>query len=73
MVSRALIPVVLISKGLCLEATRTWHIQLEFSDCRCDIVCTGTIITFSRRCAAEIESKQFSEFGSRTARDTMFA
>ena len=22
-----------------LEAARTWHVQHEFSDCRCDIVC----------------------------------
>ena len=22
-----------------MEATRTWHIQHEFSDCRCDVVC----------------------------------
>ena len=26
-------------KAYTLEATRTWHVQNEFSDCRCDTVC----------------------------------
>ena len=25
-------------KDYILETTRTWHVQHEFSDCRCDIV-----------------------------------
>ena len=39
MVSHALSPVVHILKGLYFGATRAWHIQHEFSDRRCDVVC----------------------------------
>ena len=66
MVSYALSPVVLISKGLSLEATRSWHIQHEFCECRCDIVCIWYNDNFSQGGAAKMKSKQFSEFGSRT-------
>ena len=36
MVLHDLGPVGLMFKGKYLEATRTWQIQHEFSDCRCD-------------------------------------
>ena len=36
--SHGLRPVGLKFKSLYLEATRSWHVQHEFSDCRCDIV-----------------------------------
>ena len=26
-------------KAYIMEVTRTWHVQHEFSDCRCDIAC----------------------------------
>ena len=28
-----------LRKAYILEATRTWHVQHEFSDCRCDMIC----------------------------------
>ena len=48
-----------------LEATRTWHVQYGFSDCRSDIFLPDTKISFSQEDATKIKSKQFSEFGSR--------
>ena len=33
-------------KACILEASRTWHVQNEFSDCRCDTVCICTMTTF---------------------------
>ena len=39
MISHALSSNVLILRAYILETTRRWHIQHEFSDCRCDIVC----------------------------------
>ena len=53
-------------KAYVLGATRTSHVQREFSDCRCDIVSVRHKTTFSQGCATKIKSKQFSEFGSRT-------
>ena len=51
-------------KAYILEATSTWHIQHELSDCICDIVSSDTEISFSQGDATKIKSKQFSEFGS---------
>ena len=53
-------------KACMLEATRTWHVQHEFSDCRCDIVFIRYKDNFLTRGATKIKSTQFSEFGSRT-------
>ena len=69
MISHGLRPVGLRFKGYIFEATRTWHVQHEFFDCRCDIVPSETKITFSRRGVTKIKSKQFLEFGSRTTID----
>ena len=52
-------------KAYILDATRAWHVQHEFSDCRCDIVCIWCNDKFLTGGAAKIKSKQFSEFGSR--------
>ena len=57
-------------KAYMLEATRTWHIQHEFSDWRCDIVCIWCNDNFLTSGSAKIKSKQFSEFGSRTITKT---
>ena len=51
MISHALSPAVLILKD---------------PDCRCNIVCILYNYNFLTRGAAKIQSKQFSEFGSRT-------
>ena len=53
-------------KAYILEATRTWHVQHEFSNCRCDIVFVTHKDNFLRRGATKIKSEQFSEFGSQT-------
>ena len=53
-------------KAYISEATRTWHVQHEFSDCRCDIVFVRHKDNFLTKCAAKIKSEQFSEFGSGT-------
>ena len=49
-----------------LEATRTWCIQHEFSDCRCDIVYIWYNDKFLKKGAAKFKSKKFSEFRSQT-------
>ena len=49
-----------------LEATRTWYIQHEFSDCKCDIVRIWYNDKFLKKGAGKFKSKKFSEFGSRT-------
>ena len=49
-----------------MEATRTWYMQYEFSDCRSDIVCIWYNDNFLTRGAAKFKYKQFSEFGSQT-------
>ena len=51
---------MLILKTYVLEATRTWYIEHEFSDCRCDIVCIWYNVKFLERGAAKFKSKQFS-------------
>ena len=45
-------------KAYILEATRTWHIQHEFSDCRCDKVCIWYNDNFLTRECSKIKSKQ---------------
>ena len=60
MFSHVLSPFVLILKAYILEATRAWHIQHEFFDCKCDIVCIwGTMITFSQGGAAKSNPSSF--------------
>ena len=53
-------------KAYTLEATRTWHVQHEFSDFRCDIVFIRHKDNILTRGVTKIKSKQFSEFRSRT-------
>ena len=55
-----------MKKAYILEAMRTWYIQHEFSDCRCDIVCIWYNDKFLKKGAAKFKSKKFSEFGSQT-------
>ena len=53
-------------KAYILEATWTWCVWHEFSDCTCDIVFIRHKDNFLTRDATKLKSKQFSEFGSQT-------
>ena len=68
MESDALSPFGSDLKVYILEATRTWHGQHEFSDCRCYIACilhNNNVLMRGGEDATKIKSKQFSQFGYR--------
>ena len=44
-------------KAYILEATRTLHIQHEFSDCKCDSFLSDTTMVFPQGGATKIKSK----------------